>query len=365
MRLFRLVIRRFVSWFTPIPTAKHTIPRREPSRRFAFWKLGLAVPSHVRGNVSDVLMQANGVVEALKIRDDLLQLRTVGDFNLRNCAFKGAKKSFNSAVLPWLVRRAALMFDAHLVHRQREIDRHKRAIVIGSRCFWFSEFTGQVAQNLNDLCRTFIGKFKRQKLSTAVVNHAKQGMGLRFDADIRPIQRPSLVGFARSRFLSKPFAQLQNGVVIFLAKLRDEAFAHRFPAIGEARVEQRRDCSTTSLAACDCQQTQHFSDDPTGFAVAFDRWISGLFMVAANDWRAQRFASGGSLKLQHCQITDQHDQQGCQGYTNLWVHAEPCGLCGARSLGIRRSFGMLVAEMAATLSQNLNCQIFQKSYTGL
>ncbi len=182
-------------------------------------------------------MHSNAVVEDLKIRHNLLQLRTTSDFNLANGAFEGAKESLNSAILPELMRRTALMFDAQLVHRQREIDRHKSAIIFGSKHFWFAEFVDQIAQRLNEFCRTFIGKFKCQKLSTAVVDHTKQRMRLLFDTDICPIQCSGLIWFAMFRRFPKLLAQLQNGVAIVFAKLGNKAFAYRFLTIGKAGIE--------------------------------------------------------------------------------------------------------------------------------
>jgi hypothetical protein len=170
-------------------------------------------------------MLPNMVVEELKIRHCLLQLRTAGNFNLPNCAFKSAEKSFDSAVLPGLVRRAALMFDSHFMHRQSEMNRHKSAVIIGSERFWFAEIVDQVAQCLNNSRRASIGKFKRQQFSAAVIDNAKHLTCLSFDTDIRPIQRPNLVGFAKFGRFSKLFAELQNRVVIIFAKLCNEAFA--------------------------------------------------------------------------------------------------------------------------------------------
>ncbi len=225
MQLLQLVIWRFYSGISPVPTTQNTIPRSEPSRRFVFWKAFLAVPSHVRGNVSDVLMHSNVVVEELKIRHNLLQLCTTSNFDLPNCAFEGAKESLNPAILPRLVRRAALMFDAQFVHRQREIDRHKSAIIVGLKHFGFAEFVDQSSQRLNDFCSAFISQFKRQQFSATVVDHADQRMRLGFDTDICPIQCPGLIGFGRARRFPKLVTQLQNGEVFVFAKLRNKAFA--------------------------------------------------------------------------------------------------------------------------------------------
>ncbi len=84
------------------------------------------------------------------------------------------------------------MFDAQLMHRQREIERPESAIIIGSKHFWFAELNYQITQNLNGFCRAFIGKFKRQMLTAAVINHAEQRVRLSSDADIRPIQAKAI-----------------------------------------------------------------------------------------------------------------------------------------------------------------------------
>jgi RHS repeat-associated protein len=64
----------------PVPTAQNTIPRRKPMRRFAFWKLGLAAPRRFWRAASNVLMQANMVVEERKFGQGLLKLRCTAYF---------------------------------------------------------------------------------------------------------------------------------------------------------------------------------------------------------------------------------------------------------------------------------------------
>jgi hypothetical protein len=107
--LRQLIIRLF--HIVPIPTAQNTVPARKPSRVFVLRTL-LATPRHHRRSVTNVLMQANVVVEMRKFVHRLLQLRFACDFNLPNGALEGAKEAFNAAILPWRMRLTSLMLDA-------------------------------------------------------------------------------------------------------------------------------------------------------------------------------------------------------------------------------------------------------------
>ena len=205
---FRLII-RFL-YIAPVPTTQHAIPRREPTRCFAFWKLSLTEPSHVGRSIADVLMQLNVVVEERKFGRSLLQLGAAADFNVPNRAFERAKKAFYPAVLPGLVWRTALMFYFQLCHRQGEPHRLKSAIVISSEHFWLAKYVNQFSKFLYKLVSTFAGKFKRQQLAAAVIDHTQKRVRFGFDTYICPIQRPGLIRPAVPGWLPQLFAILET-----------------------------------------------------------------------------------------------------------------------------------------------------------
>ena len=72
LQFSRLII-RFLYSITPVPTTQNTIPRREPTRRFAFWKLGLSCVLLVSQQVNGQAFGSAGRVSPGKTHSDHVQ----------------------------------------------------------------------------------------------------------------------------------------------------------------------------------------------------------------------------------------------------------------------------------------------------
>ena len=63
---------------------------------------------------------------------------------------------------------------------------------------------------------TSVREKQRQNLAAAVIDHAQQRVGFAVNREMRPIQRPSLIGFAELGWLPQLPAELQDSKRDFL-----------------------------------------------------------------------------------------------------------------------------------------------------
>jgi hypothetical protein len=163
-------------------------------------------------------------------------------------------------------------------------------------------------------------------------NGALEGAEKAFDStirDVRPIHRPSLIGFSRFGRLSKSFAQLQDVIAAFFAQFGDVGFAHRFAAIGKACVERGGHDAAPGVAARLGQQTQNFGFYPAGLA--------GLALLLACS--AQAFAAGEWMRLDGGlsdwqQEMHQQRQNNQQNASDEKTHA---GFCRKQLVNVEQS----------------------------
>ena len=253
-------------------------------------------------------MQPNVIIEKRELANGLFKSRFAVDLNLANRAFKGAEKAFDAAIHPRRMGIASLMLDSERMHRQRKVGRNQSAIIIGAQRFGFAKGFKKLRQSAqNGFCAS-VRKTQRQQAAAAVVNHAQQRVGFAANRHVRPIQRPGLIRLLRPGWLPHYFAQLQDFIAAFFTQRGDVAFADRFTAKGEARIEHRRHRAAPRMAARDRKQTQYFRLHPAGFAV-FACAIA-LSLSVSGQLAAGELVRGGVLSVSAAQmLADANEKQ--------------------------------------------------------
>ena len=213
-------------------------------------------------------MRLNMVVVKAKFINRLLQRRFRVDLNVADCAFEGAEKAFDTAVLPRRMRVAFLMSIAERFQACFKLFRHKCAVIVSTNRFGLAESCDQAFDQLQNASCAFVDKTQRQIFAAAVIDHADQKVRAAADVDVSKIQRPDLIrahGFGR--FL-KIFAQAQPFVARFLFQLCDKGLTHRFAPADEFGIKGSGDSSTAGIFH-QRQQPQHLGFHPARLAVIF------------------------------------------------------------------------------------------------
>jgi RHS repeat-associated protein len=254
-------------------------------------------------------MQSNVIVEMRKFFQRLLQARFAVDLNLAKRALESAKETFNPAIHPWGMWLAASMPDAQPMHGECKENRDKCAIVVGANRSGLSKALNQFIQRIQNRDCAPVRELESKQSPATVINYAQHIMSFLTNCDVRPIQSPSLIGFAWLWWCVKLLAQLQNFIATAFTHYRDIALTNRFTAKTKARIEHSGNRSTTHLAARHCQQSQHFHLHPAGLASGANRLIGYSYWYCFAARKVLPLVSFNRLTKPRAQQTDHERQQ--------------------------------------------------------